>query len=320
MELAILSANVAISGHSEQNIIDGFYKDCKIQGLSDTTCNSYLYNLRRFHKWTVSNKIDIVNINKIQLRDYVEYMRFEVKAQYKTLKNNLSALSSFYNYLCFEDKIKSNPVIPIRKRYIHNFKNQDKPGERQLISIKQMSEFIKSILDVRDKALVLLFAKTGIRRGELINIDEEDINWRTLSINLKPRAKRTNCKVFFDEETAYAISAWRKHRNSLRPKTKALFIGQQHKRLSRHGIGDLFTKWAEAYGIHNPDSKKMVDHFTPHCCRHWFTTHLRRAGMSREFIQELRGDARKDAIDIYDHIDPDELRIDYLDKIPQLSV
>jgi integrase/recombinase XerD len=64
----------------------------------------------------------------------------------------------------------------------------------------------------------------------------------------------------------------------------------------------------------------MEDHFSPHCCRHWFTTHLRRAGMKREFIQELRGDRRRDAIDIYDHIDKEELREAYLAYIPQLGI
>jgi site-specific recombinase XerD len=52
---------------------------------------------------------------------------------------------------------------------------------------------------------------------------------------------------------------------------------------------------------------------------HWFTTHLWRAGMSQEFIQELR-DVRKEAIDIYDHIDSKELRESYLAHIPQLGI
>jgi integrase/recombinase XerD len=42
--------------------------------------------------------------------------------------------------------------------------------------------------------------------------------------------------------------------------------------------------------------------------------------MPREFIQELRGDLRKEAIDIYDHIDKKELRESYLAKMPQLGV
>jgi integrase len=65
---------------------------------------------------------------------------------------------------------------------------------------------------------------------------------------------------------------------------------------------------------------RMEDHFSPHNCRHFFTTHLRRAGMRREFIQELRGDSRKEAIDIYDHIDLKELKEAYLACIPQLGI
>ncbi len=76
---------------------------------------------------------------------------------------------------------------------------------------------------------------------------------------------------------------------------------------SRNGIYTAVTKAAEFIGLHNSNSNRMEDHFSPHCCRHWFPTNLRRAGMSREFIQELRGDVRKEAIGIYDHIDLKEL-------------
>ena len=73
-------------------------------------------------------------------------------------------------------------------------------------------------------------------------------------------------------------------------------------------------------GIHNPKSSKLEDRFSAHCCRHWFTTHLRHAGMPREFIQELRGDIRREAIDIYDHIDREELRRSYLSQILKLGI
>ena len=82
----------------------------------------------------------------------------------------------------------------------------------------------------------------------------------------------------------------------------------------------MVEKVATQVGLHDPNSDRMEDHFSPHCCRHWFTTHLRRAGMAREFIQELRGDARKEAIDIYDHIDRKELRESYLAHIPQMGI
>jgi integrase/recombinase XerD len=42
--------------------------------------------------------------------------------------------------------------------------------------------------------------------------------------------------------------------------------------------------------------------------------------MKREFLKELRGDSRREAIDIYNHIDPDELRKAYLAAVPRLGV
>jgi integrase/recombinase XerD len=83
---------------------------------------------------------------------------------------------------------------------------------------------------------------------------------------------------------------------------------------------NLVLKHAERVGLHDPDSEELEDHFTPHCFRHWFTTHLRRGGMSKDFIKELRGDSRREAVDIYDHIDHGELRKAYLAAIPRLGI
>ena len=101
---------------------------------------------------------------------------------------------------------------------------------------------------------------------------------------------------------------------------KALFIGDQGKRIGRNIVYQLVTRHASTLGFHDQISKRLEDHFSPHCFRHWFTTHLRRNGMNREFIKELRGDSRGEAIDIYDHIDLDELRQTYLAAIPRLGI
>jgi len=86
------------------------------------------------------------------------------------------------------------------------------------------------------------------------------------------------------------------------------------------GVYNMIVKYAELVRLHDSKSKSIEDHFSTHCFRHWFTTHLRRSGMPREFIQVLRGDRRRDAIDIYDHIDREELRKAYLAYIPKLGI
>ena len=104
-----------------------------------------------------------------------------------------------------------------------------------------------------------------------------------------------------------------------RHKSPALFLSSWGNRLSGNDVYRAVTNAAECIGLHNPKSDRTGDHFGPHCCRHWFTTHLKLKGMRREFIQEPRGDSRKEAIDIYDHIELKELKEAYLAAIPQLG-
>ena len=305
---------------STTDLIADFEDDCQLQGMAPRSIVGYISHLRIFESLLNEWGVDLVQVDRNHVRELIRYLREVKKLHAKTIGNYLTGLSSFYNYLVYEGIVSVNPVLPVRKRYLTRYKKVDRTAERKLISVEEMAGFIKSIMDPRDKAVVMLLAKTGIRRNELIDIDEEDINWNGRSILLKPKPKRSNRQVYFDKETADVIRDWLDRRSRMDTTSKALFIGLRGERLNRSGITTLVTKWATYYGLHDPSSKQIEDHFTPHCCRHWITTHLRRAGMSREFIQELRGDARREAIDVYDHIDIGELRREYLDKIPKLTV
>jgi integrase/recombinase XerD len=155
----------------------------------------------------------------------------------------------------------------------------------------------------------------------LISIDVGDVDLVVLKILLKPKAKRSNRLVFFDEECAKVLQNWLRVRERYaRDDVPALFITETGGRLEDNGVYLAVTKHAARVGLHDEESKMLEDHFTPHCLRHWFTTYLRRSGMPREMVQELRGDARKDAIDIYYHIDEEQLRRAYLENMPVLGV
>jgi len=306
---------------SADRIIDRFEKDCLIRGMSPLSVKSYVYNVRKFREYLDQHGVYLLDVDKDILRDYLEYMRYERGLHQKTVENNFTTLSSFYEYLAYEGLLEMNPVLQVRKRYLRRYKDNDDGQTRQLISVEEMTRLINSTLDARDKAIITLFAKTGIRRKELIALDIDDIEWVEQSIRLKPTAKRTNRTVFFDDETSFILRRWLRVRESRnRDGSKALFINNRSERIQRSGVSRMVEKVATQVGLHDPNSDRMEDHFSPHCCRHWFTTHLRRAGMPREFIQELRGDTRKEAIDIYDHIDRKELRESYLAHIPQMGI
>ena len=318
-ESAVFSTVEPIDESSE--LIRQYKADCEIRGMSPESMRRYISSLKIYNRYLQEQHLDLLNVDRNILRSFLEYLRKERNVGLKTIGNYFTSMAMFYEFLEYEGYVDRNPVHSVRKRYIRRYKDNDEGQMRQLISVDDMTKLINSTLDVRDKAIITLLAKTGIRRKELITLDVDDIDWVDQSIRLKPTPKRTNRTIFFDDETAIILHRWVRARETRNEKgLKALFINNLGTRLNRNGVYLAVTKPAEKLGLHNPDSDRMEEHFSPHCCRHWFTTHLRRAGMSREFIQELRGDVRTEAIDIYDHIDKKELRESYLAHIPQLGI
>ena len=302
-------------------LIDDFCKDCKLRGMTSESIRRYRSSLLIFSEFLLNRNINVDRVDVHVLRDFLQYILYERGVKHATVENYFSALSAFYDYLAFEGILSTNVVLPFRKRYLRQYKDDFDDPERRLLSLEEMSRLVGSIMDPRDKAIAVLFAKTGIRRGELLKLDVDNIHWEDYSITLKPTPKRSNRVVFFDDECAVVLRRWLKVREKISPKIKALFVSYQSlNRLDRNGLYTAIVKYAKRLGFHNPESPKLEDHFGPHCFRHWFTTWLLRNGMPREYVKELRGDRRGEAIDIYHHIDREELRKVYLAYIPKLGV
>ena len=300
--------------------LDAFYRDLQLRGLAKVTRDVTKRIVRRYCAWSLSRGVDPKESQREDLLEYLGDMRARELGQ-TSLRKVFSCLSVWFAYLEEVGEIERNPVPPIQKKYLRSYK--DEVRQRQLISVEGAAKMIGATVDTRDRAILMLLFKTGIRRTELTTLDLDDIDLHDLTLMLKPTAKRSNRDLFIDVETALVLQRWlcqRAMRYIKHGAERALFIGHDGCRLQGTGVVNAVTQAAERVGLHNRKSKRLDEHFTPHCCRHWFTTHLRRAGMPREFIQELRGDVRREAIDIYDHIDRKELKESYLAHIPQLGV
>jgi integrase/recombinase XerD len=319
-----MSQQVHIQVPEPDRILDLFIEDCHDRELSDETirrCKSIVRQLLRFLEEV---SVGAPDVDKHVPHEYIRERRSNGIDQ-KTLENELSGVASFYDFLVFEDFDARNAAPSVRKRFLCRYKVEregDAESPRKLISIEEMSMLLNSIIDTRDKAVLTLLAKTGLRRGDLISLDTTSVNWveQSITLQLKQFKKRSGRTVFFDGESAHLLKRWLKQRDSLHPDTPALFTNERCGRLKRHGIYRMTVKCATAVGLHDPNSEKVEDHFTPHCFRHWSTTNLRRAGMDRELIKALRGDRRRDVIDVYDRIDRDELRRSCTAHIPQLGL
>ena len=241
----------------------------------------------------------------------------------ESIRKHINNLSSFYNWLEMEEYLSRSPVKQFRWKYMKPYlkSHQSRSNTRQLISLSNMRKLISIALDQRDKAILLTLAKTGIRAGELLAMDVKDVNFKDFSIKLKENNKRTNLHVFFDKETSQVLKRWIRIRDiTIENGSSVLFTTRYGRRMSHNTLIKIVRKYSELIGIHDAQNYDLERRFTPHCFRHFFTTTLRKAGMPREYIMELRGDTRSDTMDIYYHISTEELRESYLKYMPTFGV
>jgi integrase/recombinase XerD len=303
--------------------IKDFLEDCRSRGLTKQTMATYKSNIATFLKF-VGNPLNVDTSILCKFLEYLkemEYRRGKVTKKGvhpNTIKAYFSSISTYYDYLVFNRQLNINPVLQFTRHYLSTIKDQyNCESSRQIISIDDMRRLLTLDMLILDRAILIILAKTGVRRGELIAMDREDLNLEKKEIILKPKAKRTNRLVFFDDETALVLGTYLEWRDK-KTKSKALFVSSYNsERISRNRVNEIVAKHGSTLGLHDPEGN-LNTKLTPHCFRHWFNAHLKRSGLDREFIQELKGDQHKDAIDIYDHIDLSELKNRYLECIPKL--
>jgi len=302
---------------------------CKMKqtpGSLDTTRSC----IKVFGQWLDKKDIHILDVDEDELEAYLRYMREERKVTISTQKTSFSAISGLFKRLMRKGHISltQNPALAVREDMLKGYKNgQNNDAQKfRVVTTDQMRKLMRSTIDPRDRAVMMLLAKTGIRRGELLTIDLDDIDWANQSIELKPKAKRTNKSVYFDDEAAWALKRWLKQRMTMKTDgedgERALFLNNRGQRLGRNGIECIVNNCASRIGLHDPTSRRKKDRFSPHVFRHYFTTVLLEEPnpMRREYVQELRGDSNRSAIDIYHHIPPEKLRDEYRRCMPRLLI
>ncbi|PWB49615.1 MAG: hypothetical protein C3F06_13665 [Candidatus Methanoperedenaceae archaeon] len=291
--------------------LERFILDCKAKGMTKHSIETYQSNVMEF--LTYYPRPHEVTID--HLRYYLNKLRARNLA-ITTLKGYMSAVSSFYDFLVFENEIHLNPVPAFRKRYLDRTKYN--PSSRQLISVIEMQELYYTAPHILKKVIIMILAKTGIRRGELHDLKESDLDFYRKTIHIPEKKKRSNYIAFMDDELESALKEYLVWRNR-KAKTEYLLISNKGGRIHKDAPGMILAELGKKLHLHDPNGP-LEQKLSPHTFRHWFTSHLFRAGMNSQYIKFLRGDSmRKESWQIYNHIDIELVRVEYLRCIPQIS-
>jgi integrase/recombinase XerD len=145
-------------------------------------------------------------------------------------------------------------------------------------------EDIRGLLAVirhpRDRAMVLVLLRTGLRIGELLNTTLSDVNFSEKRIEIfETQKNRVGRVVYLAEDACQALEHWLKVR---RRKTELIFSGQGGRPLSYEVARSRFVMLLEKAGLGDKG-------YTLHCLRHTFASELLNAGMRLECLQQLLG-------------------------------
>lgn len=256
------------NGVSNDQYMSMFLDAKKIEGCSERTIQYYATTVKHFLK-TVSTPIRKISTDEI--RAYlVDYQKIN-NCSRSTLDNIRRNLSSFFSWLEEEDYLLKSPM-----RRIHKIKT--KTVVKETISDEAIEEIRDSCTESRDLAMVDLLYSTGIRVGELVNlnIDDVDMEQRECVVYGKGDKER---RVYFDAKTKIHLQKYLKERDDNNP---ALFVtlDAPHDRLKISGVEGRIREIGNKLGLHK---------IHPHKFRRTMATRAIDKGMPIEQVQKLLG-------------------------------
>jgi integrase len=141
-------------------------------------------------------------------------------------------------------------------------------------------KLLSVIDDIRDRALILLLLRTGMRIGEALGLRLNDLDIRDRKIHLFEGEKNSMGRVvYLSDDALFAIKLWFRRRD----KNKGfVFYGQGNRPLCYSTGRNLFMKYLKKAGLEQKG-------YTVHCLRHTFASELLNAGMRLECLQQLLG-------------------------------
>lgn len=281
------------------------------QGLASESQKNYARFLKRFLDWLKINHLENLKPSELTT-DYIWKYRLFLSRQYipntkKSLKKStqnyyLIALRQFLIYFTEKDI----PSLPPEKVKLSREKEEKIVNFLALDQIEKLFAVpdTSTPFGLRDRAILETFFSTGMRAGELVNLNREQIKIKLgakeLEISIIGKGNRPRT-VYLSERT---INWLRKYLEKRNDKEKALFINYRGKtpstRLNIRSMERIVKKYAVLAGL--PLTTVC------HTMRHSFATDLLRKGVDLRIVQEFLGHRNIATTQIYTHVTRPYLR------------
>lgn len=271
------------------SIFSDFYNYLEADGKSYGTCERYIDYVADFMRYVSGEDREdfYKNASVSDVRAYISSLRRrnergeEIKNGDSIQAAKWSALNTFYNFLVMDDYVDSNPMTKTKRP-------KDKTAKEVVYLEKdEIDQILNKIREDdsnkfmnRDLAIVILGISTGLRVSALVQINIEDIDFKTNTIKVWEKGNKER-NIKFGNNTRAILSQWIIDRGTYFDKieTNALFVSQWKDRITTEGLRKVLKKY----------TNDLDKHITPHSLRKSCATQAYIAGADIRTIANMLG-------------------------------
>lgn len=258
---------------AEKNLVELFLSAKRIEGCSEKSL--------KYYQATIGAMIEVVdkeiqNITTDDIRTYLTEYRTRKGSSRVTIDNIRRILSSFFSWLEDEDYILKSPV-----RRIHKVKTAS--NIKETYSDEALELMRDNCSEVRDLAIIDMLASTGMRIGEMVLLNREDIDFNERECIVFGKGDKERI-VYFDARTKIHLQEYLSSRTD---DNMALFVSlkEPYNRITIGGIESRLRIFGKQLGLQKVH---------PHKFRRTLATMAIDKGMPIEQLQQLLGHKRID--------------------------
>ena len=256
-----------------RDLAEAYLRDQYRRGCRDNTMRGSLKGIELF--LTSITHAGKAGVDQIVREDIFKFIENEQDRGSKTMTvlTRLRAVKAFLRFLI--DQELADPRLLSRKITV-------KVPELlpRAIDPEDVKRLLKVITHVRDRAMILVLLRTGMRIGELLELRLRDINLKERRIEIYEATKnRVGRVVYLSDDSHCVLKKWFKKRD---PQKESVFYAMGRRTMTYQGARAMFVKYLAKAGL--ADSG-----YTLHCLRHTFASELLNAGMRLECVQQLLG-------------------------------
>lgn len=256
-----------------QELITMFLAAKRIEGCSEKTLKYYQTTIKSM---ITSLQKGVRHIVTEDLRSYLTDYQSKNHSSKVTIDNIRRILSSFFSWLEDEDYIVKSPV-----RRIHKVKTAS--SIKETYSDEELEKMRDNCTEIRDLAMIDMLASTGMRVGEMVLLNRDDINFAERECVVFGKGDKERI-VYFDARAKLHLQQYLDSRSDQNP---ALFVSL-HAPFERLKIGGIESRLREM------GKQLSISRVHPHKFRRTLATMAIDKGMPIEQLQRLLGHQRID--------------------------